>query len=63
MEGTVGAGAIVMLSAFEAVWPTLSVTFTVKENVPATVGVPLITPVDDAKVRPAGKLPDVIDHA
>ena len=40
----------------------LSVTVTVKFAVPLAVGVPEIAPVVDARVNPAGKLPDVIDH-
>jgi len=39
----------------------LSVTLTVKLEVPLLVGVPEMTPVD-ASVRPAGRLPEVIDQ-
>jgi hypothetical protein len=39
----------------------LSVTVTVKLDVPAVVGVPEITPPLDI-VNPAGRLPDVTDH-
>jgi hypothetical protein len=39
-----------------------SVTVAVKLNVPLAVGVPEIRPVDEASERPAGRLPDVIDH-
>jgi hypothetical protein len=39
-----------------------SVTFTVKLEVPAAVGVPEITPVAELRVRPPGKLPDVTVH-
>ena len=35
----------------------LSATWTVKLLVPATVGVPLMTPVDAARLRPAGRRP------
>jgi hypothetical protein len=34
-----------------------SLTWTVKETVPAAVGVPLIAPVAEASARPAGRLP------
>lgn len=39
----------------------LSVTLAVKLNDPLEVGVPEITPL--ARLNPAGKLPEVIDHA
>ena len=39
-----------------------SVTCTVKLVVPASVGVPLITPVAASNVKPVGKLPFVIDQ-
>ena len=29
---------------------------------PAVVGVPEITPVDEFRVNPAGKVPELIDH-
>ena len=38
-----------------------SVTFTVNEEVPAVVGVPPICP-ELLNVRPAGKLPELIDQ-
>jgi hypothetical protein len=40
-----------------------SVTVAVKLEVPVAVGVPEITPVADVSVRPAGRLPAVMDHA
>jgi hypothetical protein len=40
----------------------LSVTVAVKLKVPLAVGVPEIRPVLEAMVRPAGRLPEVIDH-
>ena len=39
----------------------LSLTLTVKVEVPLAVGVPEITP-ELASVSPAGKLPELIDH-
>jgi hypothetical protein len=40
----------------------LSVTDAVKANVPLAVGVPEITPLPAATVKPVGRLPLVIDH-
>jgi hypothetical protein len=40
----------------------LSLTVTVKFEVPFVVGVPEITPLEAASVSPAGKLPALIDH-
>jgi hypothetical protein len=51
---------IVIESDRVAVLPRLSVTSTVKVDVPAVVGVPEI--VSPLSVRPAGKLPVTIDH-
>ena len=50
--------------ATDFVWTgfPLSLTFTVKFDVPTVFGVPEITPVVAASVSPAGRLPDVIDH-
>ena len=39
--------------------PALSLTVTLKEEAPAVVGGPLITPVDEFRVRPAGSDPVV----
>jgi hypothetical protein len=39
-----------------------SLSNTVKLLVPVAVGVPEISPVAGARVRPAGRLPDEIDH-
>ena len=40
----------------------LSVTVTVKFEVPLAVGIPEITPVAGARANPAGRVPVVIDH-
>ena len=40
----------------------VSVTFIVKVDDPAVVGVPEIFPVVVVSVNPAGKVPDEIDH-
>ena len=41
------------------VFPALSLTVTVKLEVPAVLAEPLITPVDEFRVRPAGNDPTV----
>lgn len=50
--------------AADRVWAglLLSVTVAVKLVAPLAVGVPEIVPVVAARVNPAGRLPDVIDH-
>ena len=40
----------------------VSAALTVKLAFPAVVGVPLIWP-EEARVRPAGNVPELIDHA
>jgi hypothetical protein len=52
-----GAAPIVMVRALVAVAPTLSVTFSVILEVPATVGVPVIAPVFALRLSPAGSGP------
>jgi hypothetical protein len=42
------------------VTPLLSVTWTVKLDVPAVVDVPLIIPVEEMSDNPPGRAPDVI---
>ena len=41
---------------------SLSVTCTVKLDVPAAVGIPLITPVDALMDNPTGSAPDEMDQ-
>ena len=53
----VNAAAIVTDSALAAVAPTASVTRTVKLNVPAVVGVPLMTPPLVMGLSPPGSVP------
>jgi hypothetical protein len=50
--------------AADLVWGWLSESFavTVKLKVPLAVGVPERMPVADARVRPAGRLPEVTDQ-
>lgn len=40
----------------------VSLTDAVKLKVPLAVGVPEIKPVDAARLKPAGREPEVIDH-
>src|SRR5580700_10808101 len=44
-------------------WPLASVTFTVKLDVPAAVGVPDNAPVEAPSVIPSGRLPPLTDQA
>src|SRR5438132_2137611 len=53
---------IVTVYAWVASLAALSLTCTVKVVVAAVVGVPLMTPVPDTMVRPAGNDPTEIDH-
>jgi hypothetical protein len=57
--------AIVIDSIADFVWTglLLSVAVAVNENDPLAVGVPEIIPLPAANVSPAGRLPEVIDHA
>jgi len=52
---------MIMLRFFE-VFPTEFVALAVKLNVPVTVGVPVIAPVDAFKLKPAGSFPPLIDQ-
>ena len=54
------AGLTVSDNAFVVLPPPLSVNFTVKAPVPAAEGVPLMTPVDVARLRPCGNVPSDI---
>jgi hypothetical protein len=58
----VRAGAMVSVIGSVAVTDALSVTFTVKLNVPEAVGVPPTTPVALLSVKPLGGDPDEIDQ-
>jgi hypothetical protein len=61
---TTGEAAIVILSDFVAVCAGEDESFTciVKEDVPLCVGVPLICPDVELRVRPVGSVPDVTDQ-
>ena len=56
------AALTVRVKALVAVAATLSATRTVKLDVPATVGVPEITPVELPRESPVGRLPTVTVH-
>ncbi len=51
---------IVIDNACVVLTPLASVSSTVKFEVPAVVGTPLITPVAESRLRPAGSVPSVI---
>src|SRR5579862_8685175 len=62
METEGAAGETTLIERFaEAECAAASFTCTAKENVPATVGVPLIVPLGD-KVVPVGNVPLASDH-
>src|SRR2546421_3237720 len=54
--------AIIRVNALVALTDALSVTCTVKLNVPELVGVPVIAPVAAFKLKPEGKAPVVMTH-
>lgn len=54
------AAFMVMLKAAPGLVPPALAAVTVKLLVPAAVGVPLITPVLAARLKPTGRLPTVI---
>ena len=47
---------------FTVALPTEFVALTIMSDAPATVGVPVIAPVDAFRLRPVGNEPVVIDH-
>ena len=58
-----GITVIVQLAVVvPAAVPVESTTFAVKLNVPAVVGVPVMAPVLAFNVRPAGRLPLLIEN-
>ena len=58
----IGAAWMVIDRFLLPVAPLLSVTCTVKLDVPDVVGVPLITPVDEASDSAPGRVPDFMDQ-
>ena len=57
----IGAGLTVMVQLAVADAPVESTTFAVKLYAPAVVGVPVMAPVLVFNVRPAGRLPLLIE--
>jgi len=57
----VGGAVMTMLRAF-VLFPAEFVALTEKLNVPIVVGVPVISPVDSFKLRPAGSVRLEIDQ-
>ncbi len=53
-----GAYAVIVSDPLRAVAPTLSVTLTVKIELPGAPGMPAITPVPGVKVAQEGRLPE-----
>jgi hypothetical protein len=65
VPGPVGAAAETVIEAeADLVWAGLLLSFTVavKLEVPVAVGVPEMVPVVAARLSPAGRLPELIDH-
>jgi hypothetical protein len=60
--GGAAAKVIVETADFVCTGALLSVTVTVKVDIPLAVGVPEIVPVADPSVSPAGRLPEVMDQ-
>ncbi len=58
-----GRATTVKPAVLLACWPKPSVTRTVNEKDPATVGVPLSCPVVALRARPAGRLPALTAQA
>jgi hypothetical protein len=58
---TSGAGRMVRPKSLAAVWPAESVTWTVKMNWPAVIGIPLMKPVEEID-RPVGRRPPANDQ-
>jgi hypothetical protein len=58
--GTVGATTMVALVEVTWVGLLLSVTLAVKVEVPLAFGTPEIAPLDGDRLRPAGRLPEMI---
>jgi hypothetical protein len=61
MEGGVGGVVTIRLNGWELEPPALAAVM-VKVKMPATVGVPLMRPVEDPKESPAGRAPLVTLH-
>jgi hypothetical protein len=62
MDTGVGATTILVLTDKDCLGLPLSATVAVNVDVPLLLGTPEMTPVDGVNERPAGRLPDVMDH-
>jgi hypothetical protein len=62
MEGGVAGPFTVRLNGLESLPPAL-VALTVSVETPGAVGVPLMLPVEEPRVSPAGRVPLVTAHA
>jgi hypothetical protein len=62
MASRVGATTSTSVAEVASAGLPPSVTVAVKVETPLAVGTPEIVPADDARVRPRGSLPEVIDH-
>jgi hypothetical protein len=62
IASVLGATTIEVATDFVCTGLPLSLTLTVKLEVPVAVGVPEMAPVEAVRVSPAGRLPDVIVH-
>ena len=56
-----GEGCTTRVQVTVSLLPFESVTFEVKVNVPAALGVPLMMPVEAFRVRPAGNEPELME--
>ena len=62
MASSVGATTTDAVVEADCAGLPLSVTVVVNVDTPLAVGTPEIVPADDARVKPWGSLPEVIDH-
>jgi hypothetical protein len=62
IASVLGAITIEVADDFVCAGLPLSLTVTVNVAVPLAVGVPEITPVPAARLRPVGRVPEVIDQ-
>ena len=58
---TIGIAVMTILRLL-VVLPAEFVALTVKLNVPATIGIPVIAPVVSFRFKPAGSIPSETDH-
>ena len=53
---------VITIFKFAVVFPATFVALTVMLDVPVATGVPVIAPVDEFKLKPAGRVPLVFDQ-